>query len=111
MAAAFKECAPGATLAYVMTDGAGLPLAMSDLVVATRAAGLLDATITTGHAFGGDHEAVSVYSALAVARRAEALLAGTGADASLRREFSELCRDLEMASRLEEIRTHMPING
>jgi hypothetical protein len=51
-----------------MTDGAGLPLAMSDLVVNVRAAGLLDATVTTGHAFGGDHEAVSVYSALAVAR-------------------------------------------
>jgi hypothetical protein len=68
VAAAFKECAPGAKLAYVMTDGAGLPMAMSDLVVDVRAAGLLDATVTTGHAFGGDHEAVSAYSALAVAR-------------------------------------------
>ena len=29
---------------------------------------LVDATITCGHAFGGDFEAVSVYSALAVAR-------------------------------------------
>src|SRR5262249_30559205 len=32
VAAAFKDRAPGARLAYVMTDGAGLPLAMSDLV-------------------------------------------------------------------------------
>jgi hypothetical protein len=68
VAAAFKERAPGARLAYVMTDGAGLPLALSDLVADVRTAGLLDATVTCGHAFGGDHEAVSVWSALAVAR-------------------------------------------
>jgi hypothetical protein len=68
VAAAFKEGAPDARLAYVMTDGAGLPLALSDLVAGVRAAGLLDSTITCGHAFGGDYEAVSTYSALAVAR-------------------------------------------
>src|SRR4051794_4516819 len=68
VAAAFKERAPRATLAYVMTDGAGLPLALSDLVAELRASGLVDATITYGHAFGGDYEAVSVFSALAVAR-------------------------------------------
>ena len=68
IAAAFKQRRPDATLAYVMTDGAALPLALSDLVAALRDRSLLDATITCGHAFGGDHEAVSVYSALAVAR-------------------------------------------
>jgi hypothetical protein len=68
VAAAFKQCAPGARLAYVMTDGAGLPLALSDLVANVRVAGLLDATITCGHSFGGDYEAVSAFSALAVAR-------------------------------------------
>jgi tetratricopeptide (TPR) repeat protein/serine/threonine protein kinase len=41
-------------------------------------------------------------AARAVARRAEALLAD--ADPDLRREFTELGRDLEMAARLEEIR-------
>ena len=51
-----------------MTDGAALPLALSDLVAQLRDRALLDATITCGHAFGGDYEAVSVYSALAVAR-------------------------------------------
>ena len=30
--------------------------------------GLIDATVTCGHAFGGDFEAVSIFSALAVAR-------------------------------------------
>ncbi len=66
--AAFKARAPGKRLAYVMTDGAGLPLALSDLVATLCARGLVDETITCGHAFGGGHEAVSIYSALAVAR-------------------------------------------
>ncbi len=69
VAAAFKAAAPGRRLAYVMTDGAALPLALSDLVHALVARGLLDTTITCGHAFGGDLEAVSVHSALIVARR------------------------------------------
>jgi hypothetical protein len=68
IAIAFKERAPNARLAYVMTDGAALPLALSDLVAQLRARDLLDATITCGHAFGGDYEAVSVFSALAVAK-------------------------------------------
>jgi hypothetical protein len=70
VAVAFRDRAPHARLAYVMTDGAGLPLALSDLVAELRARELIDTTITCGHAFGGDHEAVSVYSALAVARHA-----------------------------------------
>ncbi|HXY91661.1 MAG TPA: DUF3866 family protein, partial [Acidimicrobiia bacterium] len=81
VAAAFKALAPGRRLAYVMTDGAGLPLAMSDLVAALSARQLLDATVTCGHAFGGDYEAVSVYSALAVARHvagADAAVVGMG---------------------------------
>jgi hypothetical protein len=70
VAVAFRERAPRARLAYVMTDGAGLPLALSDLVADLRGRGLIDTTVTCGHAFGGDHEAVSIYSALAVARHA-----------------------------------------
>jgi hypothetical protein len=68
VACAFKRDVPKARLAYVMTDGAALPLALSDLVDALRSRGLLDVTITSGHAFGGDYEAVTVHSALAVAR-------------------------------------------
>ncbi|MFI5053333.1 MAG: DUF3866 family protein [Acidimicrobiia bacterium] len=77
VAAAYKDRAPNARLAYVMTDGAGLPLSLSDLVAELRAIELLDATVTCGHAFGGDYEAVSVFSALAVARhvaRADAVI-------------------------------------
>jgi tetratricopeptide (TPR) repeat protein/serine/threonine protein kinase len=43
--------------------------------------------------------------ALAVAQRTEALLAG-GGDTTIHRQFRELCRDLEMAARLEEVRLH-----
>jgi hypothetical protein len=68
VAVAFKDAAPGARLVYVMTDGAGLPLALSDLAAALTGRGLLDATVTCGQAFGGDFEAVSIFSALAVAR-------------------------------------------
>jgi Protein of unknown function (DUF3866) len=68
VAVAFKACAPEARLAYVMTDGAGLPLALSDLLATLRDRGLVDAAVTCGHAFGGDYEAVSIFSALAVAR-------------------------------------------
>jgi len=75
VAAAFKHAAPGRRLTYVMTDGGALPLALSDLVADLCAKSLLDATVTCGHAFGGDHEAVNLHSALQVAA------AMTGADA------------------------------
>jgi hypothetical protein len=68
VAVAVKECLPAARVVYVMTDGAGLPLSLSDLVADLRARDLVDATVTCGHAFGGDFEAVSIFSALAVAR-------------------------------------------
>jgi hypothetical protein len=59
---------PDARIAYVMTDGAALPLAFSDLVAAMCDRKLVDTTITSGQAFGGDHEAVTIHSALAMAR-------------------------------------------
>jgi hypothetical protein len=68
VAVAVKLARPDLRVAYVMTDGAGLPIAVSDLVAALTARKLIDVTITSGHAFGGDYEAVSVYSALAIAR-------------------------------------------
>jgi hypothetical protein len=70
VAVAVKDILPTARVVYVMTDGAGLPLALSDLVAALHDRKLVDATVTCGHAFGGDYEAVSIFSALAVARHA-----------------------------------------
>jgi hypothetical protein len=56
------------TIVYLMTDGAALPIAHSNLVAELRDKGVLDATVTCGHAFGGDFECVNVFSGLAVAR-------------------------------------------
>lgn len=57
----------GAKVVYVMTDGAALPLALSNLVVQLREKGLIDATVTCGHAFGGDYETINIYTALLTA--------------------------------------------
>ena len=56
-------------LAYVMTDGASLPMAFSDLVHELRTKNLLCGTVTTGHAFGGEREAVNILSGVGVAVR------------------------------------------
>lgn len=58
----------GCRLVYLMTGAGALPLAFSRLVVELKEKGLLQATVTCGHAFGGDYEAVSVYSGLLAAR-------------------------------------------
>jgi len=71
VAAAHLAVHPDARVSYVMTDGASLPMALSDLVVGMRRAGLVHATVSAGHAFGGDLEAVSVPSALALAVHAQ----------------------------------------
>lgn len=80
VAAVFGALAPGRRLVYVMTDGAALPLALSDLTDELRSRSLLHATVTAGHAFGGDYEAVSLPSALLVARwaGADAVVCGMG---------------------------------
>ena len=80
-AAAKWETHGNAIIAYVMTDGAALPIAMSRLVDQMREKGLIDATVTAGNAFGGDFEAVNVYSAMAVARcvvKADLIIVGQG---------------------------------
>ena len=68
---------PDSRLGYVMTDAAGLGLGFSRAIPELRARGLIDFTITCGQAFGGDHEAVNVYTALIAVRRA------LGADAAI----------------------------
>jgi len=81
VASAFHRLAPRRRLVYVMTDSASLPLAISDLVADLRDEGLLAATVSTGQAFGGDHEAVSLPSALTVAQGsggADAVVVGPG---------------------------------
>lgn len=81
VAVSIRATAPTARIAYVMTDGAALPLALSDLVASLREREIVTTTITAGHAFGGDLEAVSVPSALVLARevaRADVVVVAMG---------------------------------
>jgi hypothetical protein len=71
VAAGIKAARPRARIGYLMSDGGALPMAISDLVRAVRAAGLVDVTCTYGHAFGGDIEAINVFSGLAALRWGE----------------------------------------
>lgn len=66
--AGMRATDPGLRVAYVMTDGGALPAAFSRTVLGLREAGWITDCITAGQAYGGDHEAVSVHSALLVAR-------------------------------------------
>ncbi len=59
---------PDARVAYVMTDGGALPAWFSRTVAGLRAAGWLQACVTTGQSYGGDLEAVTVHSGLLAAR-------------------------------------------
>ncbi len=59
---------PGTRVVNVMLDGGALPAAFSRIVGALREDGLLAGCVTTGQAFGGDLEAVTVHSGLLAAR-------------------------------------------
>jgi len=68
-------------LVYIMTDGGALPLPFSRSVATLKEKGLLAATVTVGHAFGGEFEAVNVHSGLLAARhagRADVIVVGMG---------------------------------
>lgn len=64
----FNHEAPNKRLVYIMSDGAALPLYLSRQVESLTKCGLLTDTITFNNAFGGDYEAVNVYSALLTAK-------------------------------------------
>jgi len=59
----------GLKVAYVMTDGAALPISFSNTVDLLKKQNMLVGTITIGHAFGGDLEAVNIYSGLLAAKK------------------------------------------
>lgn len=64
----FNHIVPGKRVVYLMSDGAALPIALSNIVNSLKEKNLLASTITFNHAFGGDFEAVNVYSALLTAK-------------------------------------------
>ena len=79
--AAGARAAGAERVAYVMTDGAALPSPLSRLSASLRRAGILEAVITTGQAFGGDIETVNVFTGLLAGHhvvRGDVLVAGDG---------------------------------
>ena len=66
--AAGAKRASDSRVAYVMTDGAALAGGFSRLVEQMNAAGLIDGWITCGQAFGGELEAVTVWTGLLAAK-------------------------------------------
>lgn len=64
-AAMLKLADPDVRIAYLMTDAASLPIAESNLVRQMKDKDLIDATVTCGHAWGGDYECVNIFSGLA----------------------------------------------
>jgi ribosomal protein S28E/S33 len=80
-AVAGARAAGASRVAYVMTDGAALPAPLSRLTEALRSASLLDSVVTCGHAFGGDLEAVNVFTGLLAAHlvtEADVIVVGDG---------------------------------
>lgn len=70
-----------ATVVFVQTDSAALAASFSDLVSFLKEKGHLAAVVTTGQAFGGDSEAVNVYTGLLAAcamHKAEVAVVGPG---------------------------------
>lgn len=68
-------------VAYLMTDAASLPLALSRLVFELKNKGLIHDTITCGQAFGGDYEAINVYTGLLACKsvtKADVIIVATG---------------------------------
>ena len=81
VAAGIKSQAPQAKVGYLMTDAGALPLDFSRTVPQLRDAGLVDATCTSGHAFGGELESVNVFGGMLALRHAadcDVIVAGMG---------------------------------
>lgn len=66
--AGVRATVPGARIVLVHADAAALPAAYSRTAAVLREHGLLEGVISAGQAFGGDHEAVTLHSALLGAR-------------------------------------------
>ena len=68
-AAALKEMTDDkANIVYIMTDYSSLPLIFSKTVSKLKNNALINSTVTCGQAFGGDYEAVNIYTALLFAK-------------------------------------------
>lgn len=55
-------------ISYVMTDAGSLPISFSKTVKELKEKRVINATVTVGQAFGGDFEAVNIYTGLITAK-------------------------------------------
>lgn len=81
IAISLKVIRPDIKIAYIMIDGAALPVWFSETVHELKGKGFIESVITAGHAFGGDLEAVNIYSALITAKeivKADVAVVGMG---------------------------------
>ena len=79
--AIIKYYLPDIKITYIMTDGGSLPISMSNIIRHLKDKKLIDNTITYGHAFGGDFEAINIYTALIGAKevcKADLVIVGMG---------------------------------
>jgi len=67
VAAAIKKAMPSLVVGYVMDDSAALALNLSKVLAGAVSAGLIDVTVSTGQAFGGQIEAINLHSGLLAA--------------------------------------------
>ena len=77
----FKKIFPQRRIAYIMSEGGSLALPFSNTVKKLKQQKLLDKTISMGHVFGGDYEAVNIFTALACAKEvieADLIVVGMG---------------------------------
>lgn len=68
IASTLKYLDPSLNINYIMTDAGCLPIDFSDTVRQLKKDKIINKTITTGHAFGGDIECVSIYNGLIAAK-------------------------------------------
>ncbi|MGA3513697.1 DUF3866 family protein, partial [Lactiplantibacillus plantarum] len=68
VASAIKQTDSDLRAVYVMPDAASLPIGLSQQADHLKRKGLLGSTVTTGHAWGGDLETVSIHNGLLAAR-------------------------------------------
>ncbi|MFW5986263.1 MAG: DUF3866 family protein, partial [Halanaerobiales bacterium] len=80
-AVSYKHFYPEHRVVYIMTEGGSLALGFSNLVGELKEKGYIDAAVTIGNAYGGDYEAVNIFTGLAAARavsKADLIIAGMG---------------------------------
>ncbi|MBF8983024.1 DUF3866 family protein [Lutibacter sp. B2] len=66
--AVLKTCLEEVKIAYIMTDGAALPIDLSNVVYNLKNKKIISNTITIGNSFGGDLECVNIYNGLIAAK-------------------------------------------